>query len=111
MPGRVQISQATADQLAKSGKSTWYTPREEKVLAKGKGHLSTYWLKVVSSSSSGGSANSSEDGATDESASGELIFESPKEKGDVVILWVVDIMNPVSNEFMRESHCLIGSAH
>lgn len=92
MPGRVQISQATAEQLAKSGKSTWYTPREEKVLAKGKGHLSTYWLKVVSSSSSSGSASSSEYGGTGESASGELMLESPKEKSDVVILWVVDIM-------------------
>jgi len=44
---KIQISQATADLLAKANKN-WTVPREEKVVAKGKGSLQTYWLKVPS---------------------------------------------------------------
>ena len=42
--GRIQVSQETADLLIASGKSHWIRPREDKILAKGKGELSTYWL-------------------------------------------------------------------
>jgi class 3 adenylate cyclase len=41
---KIQISQETADLLAAAGKSTWYVPRAEKIVAKGKGELQTYWL-------------------------------------------------------------------
>ena len=107
LPGRVQISQATADELAKSGKSAWYTPREEQVVAKGKGHLSTYWLKVVTSVS-GGSASSSEHGATESSASG--LFETPEENRDDktsrMTTWAVDMMKKllIDIEARRESY-------
>jgi transcription termination factor NusB len=43
--GRVQISEQMANVLACEGKSHWYTPREDKITAKGKGELQTYWLK------------------------------------------------------------------
>ena len=46
--GRVQISQETADLLIAAGKGAWFVPREEKVFAKGKGDLQTYWLNSVS---------------------------------------------------------------
>lgn len=42
--GRIQVSQETADLLMAAGKSHWLKPREEKVVAKGKGELKTYWL-------------------------------------------------------------------
>jgi class 3 adenylate cyclase len=45
---RIQISQETADLLCAAGKANWITPREEKVVAKGKGELQTYWLAVGS---------------------------------------------------------------
>ena len=45
--GRIQISQATADLLEKGRKGNWFSPREDKVLAKGKGHMQTYWLDAV----------------------------------------------------------------
>ena len=35
MPGRIQISQETADLLLEVGKSKWVYPREDKVTAKG----------------------------------------------------------------------------
>ena len=46
MPGRIQISQATADALKAHGKGAWFSPREEKIEAKGKGFLQTYWINT-----------------------------------------------------------------
>lgn len=39
IPGRVQISEQTAELLRQAGKSQWLIKREEKVAAKGKEHL------------------------------------------------------------------------
>jgi hypothetical protein len=41
---KIQLSQETADLLIAAGKSHWVKPREEKIVAKGKGELQTYWL-------------------------------------------------------------------
>jgi len=41
----VHISQATADLLEKAGKGHWVTPREDVIVAKGKGEMKTYWIK------------------------------------------------------------------
>jgi class 3 adenylate cyclase len=42
----IQISQVTANILVAAGKQHWITAREDKVVAKGKGELQTYWLDV-----------------------------------------------------------------
>ena len=44
---RIQISKETADLLEDAGKGHWCKPREDKVMAKGKGELQTYWLKNI----------------------------------------------------------------
>lgn len=44
---RIQLSQETASLLEARGKSHWFVPREDKVTAKGKGELQTYWLKNI----------------------------------------------------------------
>jgi class 3 adenylate cyclase len=49
--GRIQVSQSTADALILAGKAGWLTPREEKVVAKGKGEMQTYWIKTSSDKS------------------------------------------------------------
>jgi class 3 adenylate cyclase len=41
--GRIHISKETANELIAKGKSSWVTPRTDKVVAKGKGELQTYW--------------------------------------------------------------------
>jgi class 3 adenylate cyclase len=46
IPRQIQISQSTADALILDGKENWLVPREEKVFAKGKGELQTYFLEV-----------------------------------------------------------------
>jgi hypothetical protein len=48
--GRIQVSQSTADALILAGKAGWLTPREEKVFAKGKGEIQTYWIDRKNSS-------------------------------------------------------------
>jgi class 3 adenylate cyclase len=44
---KIHISQETAEYLTKAGKQHWLTLREDKVTAKGKGELTTYWLHVT----------------------------------------------------------------
>jgi hypothetical protein len=43
--GRVHLSEQTAAELAKYGKSDWIIPRDDIVELKGKGMLNTYWFK------------------------------------------------------------------
>ena len=43
-PSRIQVSQDTADELTARGKSHWLTPRQDKVEAKGKGLMQTYYV-------------------------------------------------------------------
>lgn len=45
-PNRIHVSQATADLLIAANKGHWLTPREEKVFAKGKGNMQTYFVDV-----------------------------------------------------------------
>ena len=44
MGGKIHASQATAEALISRGKSQWITPRQDLVVAKGKGELQTYWI-------------------------------------------------------------------
>lgn len=46
MKGLIQVSQETADLLVAAGKGNWINPREDKIVAKGKGQLQTYWLST-----------------------------------------------------------------
>lgn len=62
MPGRIHISQATADELILMGKKSWLIAREELVEAKGKGSLQCYFVEVASAQ------HSSADGAGSGSA-------------------------------------------
>ena len=49
---RIQLSSATADLLISNGKEHWITKRQDKVRAKGKGELTTYFLLSVKKKSS-----------------------------------------------------------
>lgn len=42
----IQISDQTADLLIQSGKRKWITPREDKVVAKGKGEMTTWFVDL-----------------------------------------------------------------
>lgn len=46
LPGRIQVSQKTADLLVAAGKREWTRRRPDLVDAKGKGFMQTYWLEI-----------------------------------------------------------------
>ncbi len=46
MRGRIHVSEATAECLRVSGKGHWLTAREDKIVAKGKGEMQTYFVQI-----------------------------------------------------------------
>ena len=46
-PGRIHLSEENANELKQLGRENWLIPRENKVQAKGKGELTTFWLKTA----------------------------------------------------------------
>jgi hypothetical protein len=48
--GMIHVSAATAERLMSSGKERWLTKREDTIVAKGIGEMTTYWVKVNSES-------------------------------------------------------------
>ncbi|CAB9526135.1 Receptor-type guanylate cyclase gcy [Seminavis robusta] len=58
-PGRIQVSESTAQKLMEAGKANWLTKREEMIEAKGKGLIQTWWAEpTVAASESARSAMS-----------------------------------------------------
>ena len=72
MRNKIHISCETAERLEMQGKSHWCIPRSDRVVAKGKGELTTYWLELkgesARSSHSGASSESCEEGADSKTA-------------------------------------------
>jgi hypothetical protein len=61
---KIHLSQETADLLTAAGKNHWLSARQEKIEAKGKGELQTYWLTLkvqTGPSSKSGTSNSSDE--------------------------------------------------
>lgn len=104
LPGLVQISQATADILAKHGKVAWFTARDEAVLVKGKGHLQTYWLNLLTAVASGGSSSSSDHSASEMNTNADItetLREQTERKTKRLVQWAVDIMKKVLVEIAK----------
>ena len=55
-PGKIHISEATAELLRTANKESWIIPRSEKVSAKGKGTMQTYWICNILEGRFGGTA-------------------------------------------------------
>ena len=49
---RIQVSESTAKELQAKGKEHWLVPREDVIVAKGKGELRTYWLNITNGAES-----------------------------------------------------------
>jgi class 3 adenylate cyclase len=69
--GRIHVSQETADLLIAAGKSRWLEKREEKVVAKGKGELQTYWVNTRGATVATESSHSSSSGSDSEPQQGQ----------------------------------------
>jgi len=50
-PGKIHLSESTAEELKKLGKGHWTTARADAVAAKGKGTMKTHWLTHVTNRS------------------------------------------------------------
>jgi class 3 adenylate cyclase len=113
MRDKIHISQETADLLKGSGKGHWVTAREEKVVAKGKGEMQTFFLEIkgdtsksIASGTSGSSnSNESMDDAemstfvvtvpktpNGDSDGEELVVKPISEKQQRLVNWNADIM-------------------
>ena len=66
VPGRIHVSQETADELIARGKGTWLTLHQDKITAKGKGELQTYFCNISSSKSILTSNVSTQNGGDDD---------------------------------------------
>ncbi|CAB9499300.1 Receptor-type guanylate cyclase gcy [Seminavis robusta] len=76
-PGSIQCSHDTCQLLVKAGKSDWTTKRSNKVVAKGKGEMTTYWLTVKNLSGSHHSGATGQSSELTTSTSDELPVPVP----------------------------------
>jgi Adenylate and Guanylate cyclase catalytic domain len=67
LQNRIHVSMETAELLKAAGKHYWLKPREDKIVARGKGELTTYWLDIKQQSS--GSCHSGKSGKSQNSDS------------------------------------------
>lgn len=116
LPGRIHVSRETADLLTAAGKQRWLTARADKIQAKGKGELQTFWLELSAqiSSSEGVSVSSKASCAkstvVDEdevrpqnqtfvegSSMGKIVASTFSDKTQRLIRWNSDILKSLLN--------------
>jgi len=116
VPNRIQVSQQTADHLIEAGKEHWIIKREEKVKAKGKGELTTYFLLSNKKSSDhgkggGGIRASVRDEVTLGRKSDHGISSNPSQGGVIkqrvqkrnrVADWVVEMLGKLLKEMQAK---------
>jgi hypothetical protein len=91
--GMIQVSQETATLLVNADKEHWLTPREDKIVAKGKGMLQTFFAdptKKRASSCGSGETGSKADILKDESLPD--IGKVPTSAKSRLINWMVDLL-------------------
>ena len=79
-PGRIQLSNETAKFLQKNGRGSWIKQREDSVEVKGKGQITTYWLKL------GHLSTGKDPGASEKSASSPSEDVSSSQVGGLIDL-------------------------
>ncbi len=97
LPGKIHISQETARLLIAAGKEHWVIPREELIVAKGKGELQTYWLVTTKASNhtrseTASSETSGEVGGNMISGAAHDIVPEMDEKTDRLVKWNVEVL-------------------
>lgn len=64
VPGRIHVSQATAEMLIAAGKEDWLVQREDTIVAKGKGEMVTYFAVASGNAGTATLSNDSMEDAT-----------------------------------------------
>jgi 3'5'-cyclic nucleotide phosphodiesterase len=97
---RIQVSQKTADLIVQGGKGHWLIARSDKVHAKGKGALQTYWCNPIPAERTSSSTKNS---ANDETQAGEESEDvsTPKVQTRQKINWIVDLLERQLKDVVR----------
>ena len=114
---RIHLSEDTAKLLTDAGKEHWLSPREQAVAAKGKGLLSTFWLKRPGDSSSSAAAsarllernNNSSNSPLAKKAQGYLASlgsPAPSSKVARFIDWHVEVLYSLLKQIVRRRRML-----
>ena len=105
---RIQVSETTANLLIAAGKSNWVTPREDKVNAKGKGMMQTYFieLQVKGGSSIGVASNHGKESSVHEGETATLTLPTPQlavaAKKNRLIEWSADVLLKYLEEIVKQ---------
>ncbi|CAB9525101.1 Receptor-type guanylate cyclase gcy [Seminavis robusta] len=97
--GCIQLSKETAELICNSGRAHWVREREDKVEAKGKGQLTTFWLSLGAASSIGDSGEN----FAEETGQGLSYYDIPRNQKESdlprktrrLVEWNVDILHRV----------------
>jgi class 3 adenylate cyclase len=80
----IQISQETADLLIGAGKQHWVIPRKDKVHAKGKGELQTFWLMTVHEYATSHVTSTSEGSSSHDIGAHDVLQEMPLSRSNSI---------------------------
>jgi hypothetical protein len=97
MKNMIHLSEETAQLLKEAGKENWIRPREDMVIAKGKGELTTYWLNKADGPGTSHSGSS----VSDNIFSGANVEDDPLETA--VVSLAADSMVPSSSVLSKLS--------
>lgn len=120
---RIHLSQETANLLIQAGKNLWVEPRADKVIAKGKGELQTYWLAAgadVTGSLNGQNPNISisnldytdnSESLVAEEESGIFTLASLSKKKQRLVMWCVEILSRLLKQVIAQRLSVSGTQH
>jgi Adenylate and Guanylate cyclase catalytic domain len=103
---RIHITQELADLLIVSGKESWIEPRKQKVFAKGKGMLSTYWLKTNNVKAQEGKAEAPDEKQAIALEQPDLPRSAELQKLDRLVEWNVDILSKILRDLVVKREIL-----
>ena len=104
-PGRIQISQDTADLLREAGKDSWVEPRGGQVDVKGKGQMQTFWISLAATTGTKKSGDSDAASSVEMSSTyakgglvgpvedSNMVMELSTGKLGRLVSWNVDVMS------------------
>ena len=82
--GRIHVSEATAEELRRHGCGSWLTQREDPIVAKGKGTMTTFFVNITGANTSVGTKSRRESNASSLSKmSSDGFEESATGLGDI----------------------------
>lgn len=105
-PGRIQVSEHTADLLIKAGKSKWLHKRQDVVMTKSHGNMSTYWLyQSQKGSGSVGTADESamSDGMWHISQNPEATAQQRRQR---LISWNVEVLHGMLKQIVSRREAM-----